>query len=86
MREIHSPSPQLEDHNRALDPGLEEDLNIFVELGDRVFYQVSCDGTLVAIIADYPGLLPASRLSKQETYLPKRIHYFHLTHRTYIML
>ena len=35
-----------------------------MELGDRVFYQVSCDGTLVAIIADYPGLLPASHVSK----------------------
>ena len=86
MREIHSLSPQPEDHNRALDPGLEEDADIFVELGDRVFYQAGCDGTLVAIIADYPGLLPASHVSKQETYLPKRIHSFHLSHHTYIML
>ena len=38
MREIHNPSPQPEDHNRALDPKLEEDPDIFVELGDRVFY------------------------------------------------
>ena len=64
MREIHNPSPQPEDHNRALDPKLEEDPDIFVELGDRVFYQASYDDTLVAIIADYPGLLPASHVSK----------------------
>ena len=64
MREIHSPSPQLEDPDRALNPGLEEDPNTFVELIDRKFYQLSCDGALVAIIADYPGLLPASHVSK----------------------
>ena len=64
MREIHSPSQQPEDPDRAFDPGLEEDLDIFVELIDRTFYQLSCDGALVAIIADYPGLLPASHVSK----------------------
>ena len=64
MREIHSPSPQPEDPDRALDPVLEEDPDIFVELVDRTFYQLSCDGALVAIIADYPGLLPASHVSK----------------------
>ena len=64
MREVHSPSPQPEDPDRALDPGLEEDPNIFVELVDRMFYQASCDGALVAIIADYPGLLPASYVSE----------------------
>ena len=62
--EVHSPPPQPEDHNRALDPGLEEDPVIFVELVDRMFYQPSCDGTLVAIIANYPGLLPTSYVSK----------------------
>ena len=86
MREVHNPPPQPEDHNRALNPRLEEDLDIFVEFDGRVFYQASCDGTLVAVIAVYPGLLPASRVSKQETYLPKRIHSFHLTRCTYIML
>ena len=45
-----------------------------MELGEGVFYQASCDGTEVAIIADYPGLLPLSYVSKHETYLPKRIH------------
>ena len=37
-----------------------------MELVDRTFYQLSCDGALVAIIADYPGLLPASHVSKTE--------------------
>ena len=64
MREVHSPSPQPEDPDRALDPGLKEDPDIFVELIDRTFYQSSCDRTLVAITADYPGLLPASHVSK----------------------
>ena len=64
MREVHNPPPQPEDHNRALDPGLEEDPDTFVELIDRTFYQLSCDGALVAIIADYPRLLPTSHVSK----------------------
>ena len=86
MREIHSPPPQAEDHTRAHEPGLEEDPNIFVEFDGRVFYQASCDGTLVGIITDYPGLLLAPHVSKQETYLLKRIPSFHLTRHTYIML
>ena len=40
-------------------------------LEDGVFYQASYDGTEVAIIADYPGLLPASHVSNQETAHPK---------------
>ena len=64
MREVHSPPPQLEDHNQALDPVLEEDPDISVELVVRTFYQASCDGALVAIIAGYPGLLPGSNVSK----------------------
>ena len=64
MREVHSPSPQPEDPDRALDPGLEEDPDTFVELIDRTFYQLSCDGALVAILVDYPGLLSASHVSK----------------------
>ena len=60
MKDVHSPSPQPEDPNRALDPGLEADPDTFVELVDRTFYQLSCDGVMVAIIADYPGLLPVS--------------------------
>src|SRR4051812_40841877 len=64
VREIHSPSPQPEDPDWAFDPGLEEDPDTFVELIDRTFYQLSCDGVLVAIIADYPVLLPALHVSK----------------------
>ena len=44
---IHSPAPQPEDHNRDLDPGYEEDPDVFVELQEGVFYQVSYDGTEV---------------------------------------
>ena len=40
-------------------------------LEDGVFYQASYNGTEVAIIADYPGLLPASHVSNQETSHPK---------------
>ena len=40
-------------------------------LEDGMFYQASYDGTEVAIIADYPGLLPASHVSNQETSHPK---------------
>ena len=37
-----------------------------MELVDGTFYQANCDDTLVAIIADYPRPLPASRVSKAE--------------------
>ena len=78
MREVHSPSPQPEDPDRALDPGLEEDPDTFVELIDRTFYRLSCDGDLVAIIADYPGLLPASHVSKTGAPTPKKDPFFAL--------
>ena len=64
MEGFNSPSPQPEDPGRAFDPGLEEDLDISVELVNGTFYQASYDGASVAIITDYPGLLPASRVSK----------------------
>ena len=82
MREVHSPPPQPEDPDRALDPGLEEDPDIFVELIDRTFYQLSCDGALVAIIADYPGLLPASHVSKTGVPTSEKDPFFalHLPH------
>ena len=54
MKEFNSPSPQPEDPGRALDPGLEEDPDISVELVDGTFYQASHDGTSVTIIVDYP--------------------------------
>ena len=61
MKDVYNPSPQLEDPNRALDTGLKEDPDTFVV--DRTFYQLSCDGVM-AIIADYPGLLSVSQVSK----------------------
>ena len=64
MKEINNPSLQLEDPGRALNPGLEEDPDISVELVDGTFYQASRDGALVAILADYPGLLPVLNVSK----------------------
>ena len=54
-----------------MDPGYEEDLDIFIELKEAVFYQASYGDTEVAIIADYPGLLPSSHVSTQETSPPK---------------
>ena len=71
IREVNSPSPQPKDPDRALGPGLEEDPDIFVELIDRQFYQLSCDDALVAITADYPGLLPASHVRKNKIPTPK---------------
>ena len=71
IREVSSPSPQPEDPVRALDPGLEEDPVIFVELIDRQFYQLSCDDAMVAITADYPGPLPASHVRKTKIPTPK---------------
>ena len=78
MREIHSPPPQPEDPDRALDPGLEEDPDIFVELIDRKFYQLSCDDAMVAITADYPGLLPTSHVRKINPNSKNRIPFYTL--------
>ena len=64
VKEFNSPSPQPEDPCRALDPRLEEDPDIFMELVDGVFYQESRDDALVAILAYYPGLLLVSNVSK----------------------
>ena len=73
MEGFSSPSPQPEDPGRAFDPGLKEDPDITVELVNGTFYQASCDGASVDIIADYPGLLPASRVSQaKKPYPPKR--------------
>ena len=62
IQEVSNPSPQLEDPGRALDSGLDEDSVISVVLIDQQFYQLSCDDAMVAITADYPGLLPASHV------------------------
>ena len=69
---ISSPSPQPENPGRAYDLGLEEDPDITMELVNGTFYQASCDGALVAIIADYPGPLPASRVSQAENPILQR--------------
>ena len=69
---ISNPSPQPEDPGRALDPGLEEDPDITVELVNGTFYQASCDGASVAITADYPGLLPISRVSQAKNPILRR--------------
>ena len=66
MKEINSPPPQPEDPERALDPDSQEDPYLCVELIDGVFHQLSSDNALVAITADYPGLLPASRVAETE--------------------
>ena len=66
IREVNSPSPQPEDPDRALGPGLEEDSDIFVELIERQFYQLSCDDAMVAITVDYPRLLPMSLVRKNK--------------------
>ena len=47
-----------------------------MELEKGVFYQTSYDGTEVAIMADYPSLLPASYVSTQETSPPKELPHY----------
>ena len=86
MREVHSPPPQPEDPDRALDPELEEDPDIFVELIDRKFYQLSCDDAMVAITADYPGPLPASHVRKdRRPNFQKGSPFTHFTYRTHMV-
>ena len=72
MEGISSTSPQPEDPERALDPGLEEDPDAAVELVDGIFYRASRDGAPVAITADYPGMLPLSRVSQAEDSILRR--------------
>ena len=67
---IESPTPQPEDPARSLDPVSEEDPDIKVDLIDGVFHQLSIDNALVAIMADYPGLCPASPVSTTEVLAP----------------
>ena len=66
VEDIHSPAPQPEDPGRSLDPASQEDPDLSVELIDGVFHQLSKDNALVAITADYPGLLPASQVTETE--------------------
>ena len=72
MEGITNPSPQPEDPERALDPGLEEDPDAAVELVDGIFYRASRDGAPVAITADNPGLLPSSCISQAENSILQR--------------
>ena len=66
VKEISSPPPQPEDPGRSLDPASQEDPDLSMELIDGVFHQLSKDNALVAIMADYPGLLPASLVTETE--------------------
>ena len=57
-----------------------------MELVDKAFYQLSYDSDLVAIIADYPGLLPASHVSKTGVPTSKKDPFFlHFTYRTHMV-
>jgi len=67
---IESPTPQPEDPGRSLDPASEEDPDIKVDLIDGVFHQLSIDNALVAIMADYPSLFPASQVTTTEVLTP----------------
>ena len=64
MKEISSPAPQPEDPERSLDPDSQAAPDLCVDLIDGEFHELSKDNTLVAITADYPGLLPASKVTK----------------------
>ena len=71
VKEISSPPPQPEDPGRSLDPASQEDPNLSVELIDGVFHQLSKDNALVAITADYPGIIPASQVTEIEVPVPR---------------
>ena len=71
VKEISSPPPQPEDPGRSLDPASQEDPDLSVELIDGVFHQLSKDNALVAITADYPGLIPASQVTEIEVPVPR---------------
>ena len=66
VKDISSPPPQPEDPERFLDLASQEDPDILVELIDGVFHQLSIENALVAITADYPGILPASQVTETE--------------------
>ena len=70
VKDINSRPPQPEDTERSLNMDSEEDPNISVELIDGVFHQLSKDNILVAITADYPGLIPASQVTETGVLFP----------------
>ena len=67
VKDISSHPPQPED---SLNPDSEEDPDISIELIDGVLHQLSKDNTLVAIMADYPGLIPASQVTETGVSFP----------------
>ena len=71
VKDISSPPPQPEDPGRSLDPASQEDPDISVELIDGVFHQLSKDNALVAITADYPGLIPAFQVTEIKVPVPR---------------
>ena len=70
VKDISSRPPQPEDPEWSLNPDSEEDPDISVELIDGVFHQLSKDNTLVAIMADYPGLILASQVTETGVSFP----------------
>ena len=70
VKDINNRPPRPEDPERSLDPDSEEDPDISVELIDGVFHQLSKDNTLVAITADYLGLIPASQVAETGVSFP----------------
>ena len=71
IEDVHCPTPQPEDHNRDEDPGFCEDLDIYIESDDGLFYQASLDGSEVAITTDYPRTYPFSIVSIQRAFKKK---------------
>ena len=71
VKDISSPPPQPADSGRSLDPASQEDPDISVELIDGVFHQLSEDNALVAITADYPGLILASQVTEIKVPVPR---------------
>ena len=70
VKDINNRPPQPEDPEWSLNPNSKEDPDISVELIDGVFHQLSKDNTLVAITADYPGLIPASQVTETRVLFP----------------
>ena len=70
VKDISSRPPQPKDPERSLNPDSEEDPDISVDLIDGVFHQLSKDNTLVAIMADYPGLIPDSQVTETGVSFP----------------
>ena len=71
IKEISSPPRQHEDPGRSLDLTSQEDPDISVELIDGVFHQLSEDNALVAITADYPGLILTPQVPEIEVPVPQ---------------